>query len=92
MGWRRHTLGWLSRRPRARVGVLLAPGTLWLLAFFLVPILMVLLYSFMPRGIYGGVERGFTLEHYRRFWDASFDRLDAYLKKIQKGDPDGPGH
>lgn len=30
------------------------------------------------------------LEHYRRFWDASFDRLDAYLKKIQKGDDSGP--
>ena len=26
------------------------------------------------------------LEHYRRYWDAIFDRLDAYLKKIQKGD------
>lgn len=25
------------------------------------------------------------LEHYRRYWDASFDRLDAYLRKIQKG-------
>ena len=32
------------------------------------------------------------LEHYRRYWDASFDRLDAYLKKIQKGDPNGPGN
>lgn len=30
------------------------------------------------------------LEHYRRFWDTSFDRLDAYLKQIQKGDPNGP--
>jgi DNA-binding transcriptional ArsR family regulator len=30
------------------------------------------------------------LEHYRRYWDASFDRLDAYLRKIQKGDPRGP--
>lgn len=30
------------------------------------------------------------IEHYRRFWDASFDRLDAYLNTIQKGDPDGP--
>ncbi|HZV84490.1 MAG TPA: metalloregulator ArsR/SmtB family transcription factor [Brevundimonas sp.] len=30
------------------------------------------------------------LEHYRRYWDGSFDRLDAYLKKIQKGDPSGP--
>ncbi|MBA4803221.1 MAG: winged helix-turn-helix transcriptional regulator [Brevundimonas sp.] len=32
------------------------------------------------------------LEHYRRFWDASFDRLDAYLKKIQQGDDNGPGN
>lgn len=30
------------------------------------------------------------MEHYRRFWDASFDRLDAYLKKIQQGDDRGP--
>lgn len=30
------------------------------------------------------------LEHYRRYWDASFDRLDAYLKQVQKGDPRGP--
>jgi DNA-binding transcriptional ArsR family regulator len=29
------------------------------------------------------------LETYRRFWDQSFDRLDAYLKDMQKGDPDG---
>lgn len=27
------------------------------------------------------------LEHYRRFWDESLDRLDDYLKDIQKGDP-----
>lgn len=28
------------------------------------------------------------LEQYRRFWEAGFDRLDAYLREIQKGDPD----
>jgi len=42
-----------------------------------------------PMGLKGIAE---WLEHYRRYWDASFDRLDAYLKKIQKGDPNGPGH
>ena len=26
------------------------------------------------------------LEHYRRFYDESFDRLDAYLKKLQAKD------
>jgi len=29
------------------------------------------------------------LENYRRFWDQSLDRLDAYLKKLQQGDPNG---
>ncbi len=24
------------------------------------------------------------IEHYRQFWEQSFDRLDAYLKEIQK--------
>jgi DNA-binding transcriptional ArsR family regulator len=30
------------------------------------------------------------IEHYRRFWDQSFDRLDDYLKELQgKGKPHG---
>jgi DNA-binding transcriptional ArsR family regulator len=29
------------------------------------------------------------LENYRRFWDESFDRLDAYLKELQKGEKHG---
>jgi spermidine/putrescine transport system permease protein len=38
-----------------------------LLVFFLVPLLIMAAYSVMPRGEYGGVERGLTLESYRRF-------------------------
>lgn len=30
------------------------------------------------------------LERYRGFWEERFDRLDAYLKDLQKGDPDAP--
>ena len=29
------------------------------------------------------------LENYRRFWDQSLDRLDAYLEKLQQGDSSG---
>ncbi|GAA0623845.1 metalloregulator ArsR/SmtB family transcription factor [Brevundimonas kwangchunensis] len=29
------------------------------------------------------------LEHYRRYWDKSFDRLEDYLRKVQKGNDDG---
>jgi spermidine/putrescine transport system permease protein len=67
--WRQRALGWLHRRPEARAWALLAPGAFWLAAFFTVPILIMLAYSLMPRGIYGGVDRGFTLEHYARFFD-----------------------
>ena len=29
------------------------------------------------------------IEHYRRFWEQSFDRLEEYLQEIQAGDPHG---
>jgi DNA-binding transcriptional ArsR family regulator len=29
------------------------------------------------------------VEAYRRFWEQSFDRMDEYLKEIQKGNDDG---
>lgn len=29
------------------------------------------------------------LEHYRRYWDGSFDRLDSYLRSLQTGKDDG---
>lgn len=29
------------------------------------------------------------LETYRRYWEESLDRLDAYLTDLQKGNPDG---
>ena len=31
------------------------------------------------------------LEHYRRFWDASLDRLDDYRTQLHQDDPDA-GH
>lgn len=65
----RALLAGLNRRPRLVVAALLAPGTFWLLVFFFVPIAVVLAYSFMPRGVYGGVTAGATLDHYRRFLD-----------------------
>lgn len=77
-GVRERALAWLYTRPEARAWALLAPGGFWLLAFFLVPILVMFVYSLMPRGIYGGVEPGFTLEHYARFFDP------LYLEVLQR--------
>ncbi len=66
---RRSVLRWVARHPASPCALLLGPAGLWLLAFFLLPILILLAYSVMPRGAYGGVTPGFTLEHYRRFLD-----------------------
>lgn len=30
------------------------------------------------------------LAQYRRFWEGSFDKMDAYLASLTKGNPDGP--
>ena len=30
------------------------------------------------------------VERYRKLWQRSFDRMDAFLAEIQKGDPNGP--
>lgn len=66
---RQRVLGFFHGRAEATAWSLLAPGTLWLLVFFLVPILIMLGYSVMPRGLFTPVLPGFTLEHYRRFFD-----------------------
>jgi spermidine/putrescine transport system permease protein len=76
--FRERSLAWLYTRPEARAWALLAPGGFWLLAFFLVPLVIMFVYSLMPRGIYGGVEPGFTLEHYARFFDP------LYLQVLQR--------
>jgi spermidine/putrescine transport system permease protein len=76
--WRRSALAWLSERPGVRTLLLMAPGSLWLLAFFLLPLVIMLVYSVMRRGIYGGVQTGFTLEHYARFLDP------LYLEVLQR--------
>ena len=66
---RRRIFRWYAGRPTATGWTLVSPGLGWMALFFLVPVLLMFAYSFMPRGIYGGVESGFTLEHYARVID-----------------------
>lgn len=80
MTGRRRLLGWFSRRPTATAAALLGPGLAWLLLFFLVPIGLMLVYSTMRRGTYGGVIPGFTLDNYRRFFDPLY--LDILRRTV----------
>ena len=48
------------------------PLTIWLTAFFLIPMLIVLIYSFLKKGVYGGVEFEFSMETFRIFTSPIF--------------------
>lgn len=75
MELRRAWLRWLSRRPSARAWSVMLPGAGWLLVFFIVPLGFMFAYSFMERNVYGGVEVGFTTEHYARFADPLYMKI-----------------
>ncbi|MDJ0555824.1 MAG: ABC transporter permease [Microcoleaceae cyanobacterium MO_207.B10] len=56
----------IENRKLINLLILLFPATIWLLIFFIIPLLIVLIYSFLERGTYGGVVWEFTLDNYQR--------------------------
>ena len=48
------------------------PINIWLTVFFLIPILIILSYSFLKRGTYGGVEFKLSFETFNIFVDKVF--------------------
>jgi spermidine/putrescine transport system permease protein len=67
----------LRQRPALGTTLLLGPGSLWLLVFFLVPLVLVVAARAMNRGAFGGVEPALTLEHYGRFLDPLYLKVLA---------------
>ena len=48
------------------------PMAAWFTAFFLAPIVIIVIYSFLKKGLYGGVEWEFSLDAYRSLTNPSF--------------------
>jgi spermidine/putrescine transport system permease protein len=48
---------------------LILPSAFWLIVFFTIPLFIVFVYSFLKRGVYGGVEWTWHPENYVRFFD-----------------------
>jgi spermidine/putrescine transport system permease protein len=65
-------LDFIRRRRGLQLAGLLAPGALWLLLFFNLPLVIVLFISFVERGRAGGIRLPpvFTLENYTQFFNA----------------------
>ena len=47
------------------------PGFLWLFVFFIIPTLIIVVFSFLTPGLYGGAEMPFTLSSYARIFSSS---------------------
>lgn len=52
----------------------------WFVTFFVLPLGMLFFYSFLTKGIYGGVEFKFTLSNYARLFDALY--LKVFLNSF----------
>ncbi|RME87754.1 MAG: ABC transporter permease [Anaerolineae bacterium] len=69
-----------ARHPSLRPWLLLLPAALWLFVFFIAPLFIVLAYSFLERGTYGGVIWQFTLENLRRTFDPLY--FSTFLRSL----------
>ena len=49
-----------------------APMALWFTLFFLAPLVIIIIYSFLRKGLYGGVENEFSMDAYRYLGDPIF--------------------
>lgn len=58
--------------------IFLLPSVVWIVVFFVVPVILVLLFSFFERGIYGGVEYNFTTKNFLLIFD------DLYYKTVAR--------
>ena len=68
------------RTPMLRAGLLLTPAVAWLILFFIVPLFIVIIYSFLERGTYGGVVWRFTLQNYARVFDPLY--LSTFTRSV----------
>ncbi len=51
------------------------PMGIWFTLFFTIPLAIIILYSFLKRGLYGGVEWEFTLTAYKQMFNPSFAKV-----------------
>jgi spermidine/putrescine transport system permease protein len=77
-------LGALRRSGRAQLGFLLFPGLFWLLLFFAVPLVVIVIYSFLTPGPTGNVIWSFTLSNYGRLFTESL-YVNAYWRSLWIG-------
>ena len=70
----------LRRNPSLRAWLLIAPAGLFLLIFFILPLFIVIIYSFLERGTYGGVIWQFNAGNFGRVFDPLY--FSTFLRSV----------
>ncbi len=68
-------LKFFNRHENTRAFSILFPCIFWIGIFFLLPLVFMGIYSFLERGLYGGVSWIFTWENYTRFVDPLYLKI-----------------
>ena len=79
---RRSILRFFRSHPVFRIVAVLSPSAFWLLIFTLIPMGIVIYYSFLTRGSWGTIEFEFTLDSYRQVMDPLFLKILARSFKL----------
>src|SRR5262245_46680734 len=74
----------LRRSGRAQVFGLLLPGLFWLTLFFLLPLVVIVIYSFLTPGPTGRVLWDFTLDNYATLFTGALF-VNAYVRSLWMG-------
>jgi len=64
-----------TRRERLTLNILLSPTLFWLIVFFAIPLGIIVIYSFLDRGKFGGIEWIFQIDNYTRFADQLYIKI-----------------
>lgn len=72
VSWARDAAQQRRQYERRTLNTLIGPATFWLIMFFVLPLIIVLVISFLTRGTYGGIRPIPTIEHYIKLLDADY--------------------
>lgn len=59
----------------AKPNLLAAPAIAWLVVFMVAPCVLILVYAFFERGVFGGIEFNFTLDNFERVVDPLYAKI-----------------
>lgn len=64
-----------GRKHRGEILSLVGPLFLWMVLFLALPLLYVVVISFLEKGAYGGVQMIFTLKNYTALWNPTYGKV-----------------